>query len=455
MQALYPYQQEGAKWLTQRRYGLLADEMRLGKTPQVIAAADALDAKPILILCPAIARINWSREFVKFSSRSLNICTLLTARNKSETDLADVVICSYDLILNTGVRSTLLQRQWSTLVLDEVHYLKSTEAKRTANILGRTGLVHCANYVWSLSATPAPNHAAEMYPLLRVFGAYGKSYDNFVKEFCIGFNTPYGFKITGTKNADKLREMLAPIMLRRIKAQVRPDLPAVTFSDVVVESTELQIDELEMAFSSYIADPRGMKGLETDIAPVRALLEQQFASATTEEEKLQVLSTSVTSMAMLRRYIGMLKIGAIADLVKSELDNGLDKIVIFAIHKAVIEGLRDRLADYCPVTIYGGTSPEKRERHLHSFNNNDKCRVFIGNIQACGVAISLAEGASDVLFAEADWVPMNNVQAAARVDGPAQKNPIFVRFVGLAGSIDEYVSRTLTRKTKDLSQIFS
>jgi SWI/SNF-related matrix-associated actin-dependent regulator 1 of chromatin subfamily A len=429
--------------------------MRLGKTPQVIRVTDRLNALPILILCPAIARLNWSREFAKFSSRSLSITTLLSARQKNEILGADVVICSYDLTLNTGIRLILLQRQWSVLVLDEVHYLKSIEAKRTSLVFGKGGIVHKADRVYVLSATPAPNHAAELYPLLRVFGAYSGSLDSFVKKFCTGHNTPYGFKITGTKNVDELKALLAPIMLRRTKKEVRPDLPTAQFSDIVVEPTELEIDELELAFMQYLGDPRGMKGVEQDIAPVRALLEAQFAAATTEEEKLAVLGASVTNLAMLRRYIGMLKVGAIAELVKSELDNGLDKIVIFAIHKAVIEGLRDRLAEFKPVTIYGGTPPEKRDRHLHTFATNDRCRVFIGNITACGVAISLAEGASDVLFAEADWVPMNNAQAAARVDGPAQKNPIFVRFVGLAGSVDEYVSRTLARKTADLSKIFS
>ena len=116
--------------------------------------------------------------------------------------------------------------------------------------------------------------------------------------------------------------------------------------------------------------------------------------------------------------------------------------------------MHDALAKYGAVKLYGGTNPARRDRNLDRFNNDPKCRVFIGQIHACGVAISLAKGASDVLFAEYDWVPMNNAQAAARVDGPEQTNPIFVRFAILAGSIDEHVARTVARKTKDLAQIF-
>lgn len=452
---LLPYQITGAKWLANRKLGLLADEMRLGKTPQAIVAADKINASPILVLCPAIVRMNWSRELAKFSSRSLNAAVLLSGNQIETARDAAFVVCSYDLLKNNRVFALLRSQRWQLVILDEAHYLKSTDAKRTHWVLGKDGIVRQADRVWALTGTPAPNNASEMYPLLRTFGAVtALSYEAFVAEFCTGFNTPYGYKITGTKNADKLREVLKPIMLRRTKKEVRPDLPTARYSDVTVEPGELDIGQLEMAFTSYIGDPRGMKGLDADVALQRKLLEAQFKAATTEDEKLQVLNSAVKQTAMLRRYTGLLKAQAVADLVRYELENGLDKIVLFAIHKAVIEELRERLASFGAVTLYGGTPPAKRERHLESFNNNPKCRVFIGNIAACGVGISLARGASDVLFAESDWVPTNNAQAAARVDDPEQHKAITVRFAALSGSIDEHVTATLRRKTEDLAKIF-
>jgi len=452
-ESLYPYQEKGAEWLAQRCYGLLADQMRLGKTPQAIRAADIAQLKPILVLCPAIARQNWSREFAKFSTRTLTTCTLTSGRVEKANFGADAVICSYDLLQNSKLLSALRQRDWAALILDEAHYLKSPEAKRTHAVLGKSGLAHRAQRVWALTGTPAPNNSSELYVLLRVFGIYRGSYDAFVAEFCTGFNGPYGFQITGTKNADKLRALLAPIMLRRTKAEVRPDLPTAQFSDIVVEPGQLAIDELEMAFSSYINDPRGWKGFDGDIAAERALVERAFNEATTEDAKLEVLGRTVKATATLRRYTGMLKTAAVIDIVKDELDNGTNKIVIFAIHKAVIDKLREGLREYGAVTLFGGTPDAKRNRHMDSFRNNPECRVFIGNIQACGTAVDLS-AASEVLFVETDWVPSNNAQAAARVDGPNQRESISVRFVGLAGSIDEHVTRTLTRKTKDLQAIF-
>jgi SWI/SNF-related matrix-associated actin-dependent regulator 1 of chromatin subfamily A len=453
METLLPYQEEGARWLASRKFALLGDQMRLGKTPQSIRAADLIDAKPILVLCPAVARMNWDREFKKFSTRTLSIGVLLNGKTATKESGKDAVVCSYDLIQNAGVRRTLSQRNWQLIILDESHYLKSPEAKRTTSVLGKSGLCTNAARVWALSGTPAPNNASELWVMLRVFGVYAGSYDQFVREFCTGFNGPYGFQITGAKNADKLREMLKPIMLRRTRKEVSSEYTEPRYSDVVVEPSELHIADLESAFPQNINVPNGWKNFKTEMTALEAELDAAIVNPDDSESVLRLLSSQIPHVASLRRYIGLLKVPAVVELVKQELDAGLQKIVIFAIHKQVVENLRVGLKEYDAVTLYGGTDPAKRDRNIKRFQENPKCRVFIGNIAACGIAIDLS-AASDVLFVEADWVPMNNSQAAARVDNLKQTNTICVRFVGLAGSIDEHVQRTLQRKTNELSKIF-
>src|SRR5580704_9638623 len=65
--APFPYQIAGANWLKVRVQALLADEMRVGKTPQAIHACDLVGAQNILVICPASVRVNWGREFERFS----------------------------------------------------------------------------------------------------------------------------------------------------------------------------------------------------------------------------------------------------------------------------------------------------------------------------------------------------------------------------------------------------
>src|SRR3990167_7209714 len=233
---LYPYQKEAVEWLVQRKYALLALSMRLGKTPVAIHAADRINAQRILVLCPAVARTNWSREFAKFSSRARSISVFLSGDQAKSKPSTDILILSYDLTQSKEISSGLRARRYDVLILDESHYLKSPDAARTKAVLSATGLVHLASRVWCLTGTPAPNHSAELWTTLRVFGRYSKGYDAFVSEFCETRATPYGVKIIGNKNVAQLRELLNPIMLRRTKAQVRPDLPQATYTDVVVEA---------------------------------------------------------------------------------------------------------------------------------------------------------------------------------------------------------------------------
>ena len=122
------------------------------------------------------------------------------------------------------------------LVLDEVHYLKSKDAKRTRTILGKDGWIHRADRTWALSGTPTPNHAAELWPLLVCFGVTKLSFQAFVREYCRFIETTWGMRIVGTRmeKVPELKKLLSKIMLRRTKKDVLPDLPPMLFGEVTV-----------------------------------------------------------------------------------------------------------------------------------------------------------------------------------------------------------------------------
>ncbi|MEI7652610.1 MAG: SNF2-related protein, partial [Verrucomicrobiota bacterium] len=106
---------------------LLADEMGLGKSCQTILAADMIGARDILVVCPASVRVNWEREFERFSPM-YRPCTVLMS-GKDKLPAGGVVICSYDML--QSFNHLLKARQWDVLVLDEAHYLKERSAQRT------------------------------------------------------------------------------------------------------------------------------------------------------------------------------------------------------------------------------------------------------------------------------------------------------------------------------------
>jgi SWI/SNF-related matrix-associated actin-dependent regulator of chromatin subfamily A-like protein 1 len=414
--------------------------MRLGKSAQAISAADIVGADSILVLCPAVAKINWTREFQQFARRFRTITPVLSA-----TDLgtqSDVVVCSYELA--PGLPS----RQWDLLIPDEAHYLKSLDAQRALAVLGSGGLLHRAGRCWFLSGTPAPNNPAELWTVLYVCGVTKLGYDAFVARYCKGYHTPYGYKITGTRpeHIGELRALLAAFLLRRTKAQVRPEMPRMLVSTLVVEPGPV---DLEIHFPAQF-----YAGGNANVLNTVALEESKVRGAWAAGNEFAVLEEIADSTPIYRRYVGLQKVAPVAELVRGQLEaDPKMKIVLFAWHQGVIEGLRAALTDFGAVTLYGGTPVMKRQRNIDAFNTKPDTRVFIGNLIAAGTAIPLT-GAHHGLIVEPSWVPGENAQAAMRMDGPMQQNQITVQMVSIAGTVDENIQRANAVKVKMQSELF-
>ena len=442
---LYPYQKEGIEWLKTKRFALLADEMGLGKSAQAIVAATELGARNVGVVSPASVRTNWSREWLKFSGQSL--LPLLTGSDIL-LNTATIWSASYD----HATRYPELFPKLDVLILDEFHYLKSIEAQRANAIMGRGGIIHRVAAAWGLSGTPAPNNASELYVWLKVFGVWKGTYDQFVAKFCLTRRTDYGPQIVGNKNVPELRALLAPILLRRKKADVTTQLPALTYADLVVEPAI--IDE-ELFFPDYYL--QNLVGdLHKELRESRAMLTAALGTTGLGRDGLKAMEGMAKSVSTLRRYIGLQKTFPYMEIVKDELANkAYDKLVIYCLHRDVIETLRTGLKDFGPVTLYGGTPAEKRQQNIDRFVKRASCRVFIGNILAAGTGIDgFQTVCNNVDLLEQDWVPGNNAQAVMRLHRIGQEKPVMCRVVGVADSLDERIAQVLKRKTRDLTEIF-
>lgn len=458
---LFPYQKEGAEWLSRKRYCLLADDMGLGKSAQAITAAELVGSLPVLILTPAVGRLNFLREFEKFSTRSLNICALLTAADKSKVPNADVVICSYDLAQTAGVHAALSSRAWSITVLDEVHFLKSATANRTSRVFGPGGLIHRSERVWCLSGTPAPLHPGELWVMLYCLGVTKLSQPAFTERYTTGVDLEvrpgvWSRKVTGGRNLSELRALLAPFMLRRKKEDVMADLPPIRFNDVTVEPAVVDNFKWSTYFDNYLSyGPRGRSVFEADVAKaentVKTLLSDVGMGA--PGQKIMEGLADKPEIKSLRRWVGLQKVGSVIQMVAAELEaNAYQKIVLFACHRDVIEELEIGLKKFGAAKIYGGTPPNKRDRGVQKFQNDPKCRVFIGQILAAGTSITLT-AASEVGIVEADWTPGNNAQAIMRVHRYGQKEKVNCRFFAVAG-YDEKITRVLKQRARTLTELF-
>jgi len=450
----FPYQIAGAEYLTTKTQALLADEMGLGKSAQVILACDMVGAFDILIVCPAAVRINWSREFTRFSPMD-RPCTII--EGGKDRPQRGVNVISYDLLTNDKIKATLKSRQWDCLVLDEAHYLKERSAKRTKAIYGHAkhpGIMHSAKRCWRLTGTPMPNNASELYTHLKSAGIEQRPYWDFVYDFCAGFDGDYGYKITGHKNTTKLKELLGQFMLRRKKDEVMQQLPPITFSEITVDRRKVDLDPWFYENWRPIGVPAFLAELETQDKTLKASLNAiRRGHHSNAEDSLRLLESYSKSTSTLRRYIGLAKLTSCLDIIEEELaTKKIDKIVLFAIHQQVIELARTRMRKFHAVTLYGGTPAKRRQEHIDAFQNDKHTRVFIGQVAAAGTGITLTR-ANEVAFLEADWVPANNAQAAMRCHRVGQTRAVRVRFFTCAGSVDEDVMRVVVHKTREIAKI--
>lgn len=444
---LHPYQHVGSKFLSERRRAYIADAPGLGKSAQIVTACDQAGLRRGVVICPAFLRTNWTREFDRWQSwaRTAGVW----ASTKDPVPDTDVVCVSYDMISKPVFTKWIQNFKPEFIACDEAHYLKTRTAKRTRAVFGRfcrgDGLMALPRFFWLASGTPMLGTADDLYTWMRAWGLWDRNYYDFVGRYCKGYESPFGFKITGNQNTGELKARMKPVLLRRTLSEVEMELPDIEHQVVTVDPLEMDPFQSKIK-EMYIAE-RGIREVMGDKADVLERLHE----LTRQQRKELVWNRQNTGMLKLRSYV---------NLVRDELDNlreylgegQVDKIVIFAIHRQVIQGLRIFLENYGPQVINGGTPVARREKILDRFQHSPNERVLICNINAAGVGLNItASRFVDIL--EPSWTPAENEQAIKRLHRIGQKRKVRARWIGLAGSIDEHITETLARKTRMINEI--
>lgn len=439
----YPFQRTGAHWLASRDRALLADEQGLGKTVQAVDAADYVMADRILVLCKAVAKANWAREFAKFSPAERPV-TIPATTDTIPRRGASVTIINYDIVHDSRILSQLVRCRWDVLICDEMQSLKSGVASRRGQAVldPDRGLWRTADTVWGLSGTPMPSHAGELYPWLSTLHADLlpdlPSYEDFLDRYVEYQKTDYGIRVFRNRHGAlrELRERIHAHLLRRRRTEVLPELPPLAVDDLAVDSADALA-----ALDDWTEHP---EFIELDAA---------VRSAHDPEDIQAAAQASTLDLASMRRLIGSVKVKPLAGHIIAELeqDPALN-IVIMAWHRDVIDAYAEALADYAPVTLHGGTSQNLRQTVVDTFQSaTTPCRVMIGQITAAGTSINLT-ASHRLIFAEASWAPGDNEQAMLRILRIGQDHPCRVSFANLAGSIDEALMRVYARKAQMVSE---
>jgi SNF2 family DNA or RNA helicase len=414
-----------------------------------VVGADRAGCRTGLVLAPAAVCENWRREWFRWQAKPRHV--RVVRKIDDLVGLDGVAVLSYDMARSRPMLNALLARRWDVLVCDEAHYLKNPTAARTRAVLGERcdeigGLLSAAERAWGLTGTPMPNWPHEMWPLLRAFGPEaldGKAYWSWRKAFCVEVPLPRGqSKIVGIRNGEALKALVAPVMLRRKKADVLRDLPP------------LREGEIALSAHEHAKDMAALADGETG-ALVRRIQALAMLSDDVDKDVGQVLqSASQESVSRLRRITAAVKAQILGPLLAEEMEQRGDKLVVMAWHGETLDTLQAALAPFGAVRLCGQTAPAARQAAIDAFQNDPKTRVFVGQIQAAGTGITLT-AAADLVFAEMSWTPSDNAQAAMRVHRIGQERPVLIRYATLAGTVDEAVVRVLRRKTQGIRSVLN
>jgi SNF2 family DNA or RNA helicase len=430
---LYPFQSAGVSFIEQNKgRALIADEMGLGKTVQALAWLQMHPKKrPVVIVTPASLKLNWLKEALAWLPNPSIEILMGTSPWKIT---ADIVLINYDILPNWVDEIKYIEPE--VLITDECHYYKSNTALRTKAI---KKLAKGIPHVIALSGTPIVNRPIEAYNAINIIAPdLFPNYWNYAKEYCGARHNGFGWDFNGSSHSKELHEKLTgTIMIRRLKKDVLKDLPDKARSFIPLQLTnEEEYRRAEDDFIRYIKETQGDK----------KAAKASNAAALAEIEGLKQLAVK----GKLQQSI---------EWIEDFLETG-EKLVVFANHTFVIDALTDKFSRIDKtrklldrvVKIDGSVSQAQRQKNVETFQNNPDCRLFIGNIKAAGVGLTLT-ASSNVAFLELPWSPGDLNQAEDRCHRIGQKDSVNIHYLLATDTIEEKIANLLDNKRKVLDAV--
>lgn len=389
---LRKYQLTGVKYAFLQQRVLLGDEMGLGKTIQAIALMVALrniGATHFMVICPASVIANWCREITEKSDL---IVVKIHGQDKS--------VALENWVQNGGVAVTTYETtsyidlddsfRFENLIVDEAHYIKNPEARRSRNV---RNIADYAKRVLFMTGTALENRVNEMIELISILQP------QIANEFD-------GMEYLSS--APEFREKVAPVYYRRKREEVLTELPQLIENK---EWLDMNAVEKEAYYNAVMSD--NMQ------APRR-------------------VSWNVANIA------DSSKAKRLKEIVDEATDDGR-KVIVFSYFLDTIKKVKLVLGDKCVDHINGAVSPQRRQEIIDEFNNAKAGAVLPAQIQAGGTGLNI-QSASVVIICEPQFKPSIENQAISRAYRMGQTRNVLVYRLLCEDSIDEQMMKMLNKK---------
>jgi len=385
------------------------------------------EAAPVVIICPATVKWVWEREVKIHTGMRIKILEGTKPRSSQIPSNVRYLVINYD-ILYAWVK--MLRRLKPQLVIvDESQYICTRTSRRTRAVMA---LCKEVPHILALSGTPLVNRPAELWPTLHLIKPQlYSSFWKFAHRHCRPRKTPWGWDVRGASRLPLLhRTMTKNLMVRYRKEDVLQDLPKKRRIVVPLDITgRAEYEKAVKDFAGWLRDNFGQ------VKANRSLRAEQLAQ-----------------IGHLKRLAAQLKLKAVIAWVNDLLQQSEGKLLIFAIHKAIVSKLHDQYQGQC-VVVDGSVTGRKRQQAIDQFLGMKQTRIMIGSDAA--ITGWSAKGVSTVVRCELPWQPGNLIQSEDRCHGIGRGN------VGIAttsyllvarGTIEERLVKVLQDKQKVIKQ---
>jgi SWI/SNF-related matrix-associated actin-dependent regulator 1 of chromatin subfamily A len=418
------HQKEAIQKLVENKKFILADDMGLGKTTSTIIAALESGSKKVLIICPATLKINWKREIENYSDKSIYI-----AESKNFSTEADFVIINYDIIKNfhdpkKKNDSQVLAAKFDLVIIDEAHYIKNATAQRTKLI---NDIIKNTERIWLLTGTPMTSRPIDYFNLLSIIDSpVAKNWMAYAIRYCSGYQFNVGgrkvWNVTGASNLEELRDRTLGLTLRRLKENVL-DLPDKIITPVYLR---LKSKSYENVMGEYY----------------------DWYDKNPDESKS--LTVQFSKLTKVRQIIADEKIEQTIELAENIVEQD-KKVIIFCNFTDSLNKITEHFGKTA-VKLDGSMSKVERQNSVDQFQENPKVKVFVGNIKAAGVGITLT-AAEAVIMNDLSFLPSDHAQAEDRAYRYGQKNNVLVYYPIFENTIEGIIYDILNNKKQVIATV--
>ncbi len=443
--ALYEFQKDDSDYLLHllktKQGAFNFNCMGSGKTIEAIHLVERLGIERVLILCPNSLRLNWAKEIKMWTREEAAVTKSDPYRRWNDWYRKDrrtkkyqrkdtrFFISNIESARTPDIVELFNALEPQLLIVDEAHKLRNPETRQARGIQNIK-----VDMKLLMTGSPVVNSAFDVFSLLHLLDPITFfSPSQFRYQFTWGFQTRYGWRTGGTKNASILRTMLAERGVQRSKEDVLPFLPEKRFETIPLEMSSEQ-------------------------RKVYEAMENELFIMLDDGEPLWAASVLAQTTRLRQILCDPRLLGKTAPSIKTEdLVNHIDregKTVVFTTFEQYTKLLEPVLqeADLRYVRITGKESSEQQQRNNELFQNEPGIQVCLGTIQSMGEGRNL-QASDHVVFLDRWWNPAGNNQAIDRLHRIGQHHPVLVTTLVAEDSFDQAMDEILQRKQKQVREL--